>query len=248
MQNRALYQKITLLAMAGMMVVFGILTAFFQFRKGVYFEGALLYPEAVSPEETVYSGKAYHMPVTVSVVRADETLTTVEFTIGAVVHDVCQVEYPLPSIRTEYGGTVNGIRITKDGRVLFEGGYNPEEEFGWYKADGERDPLMGIDLRVYSSGDPWYGYETTARTIRAFAMGPALTARGSWSSYMLAAGLTLLAMLLARFSLELFLRRQSWYVENPQPTEFYFLMEKFGWALWVIALLFLYLYPFQIHE
>lgn len=242
MDSRRKYQRITLVLMAGMIIFFGILTGVLRLRKGVLFEESLL---RITEYEgrTVYSGTAYGEPVTIVAAKSPESpaLTTVEFTIGAVVHDICQVEYPLDPISTEMGGQANGIRITKNGALLFEGGYIPDSQpnqlgLGWFDPDGK---WAGADFsfRAISSTNPWQGYEISRGTALRFAVGPERAARGSWKGYGTMVLLTLLAMLLVRFDLELYLWKQSWYIQDPEPTDFYYLMEKIGWVLWLLLLL-----------
>ena len=223
------FQKLILAILAGMLVLFGALMAAFRARPGVTFEEGLL---RITEEEgrTVYSGRARGEPVTIAVSWPTNFETDVEFTIGNRFHDVCTVLYPLEPIRTEHGDTVGGIRVTKNGAVLFEGGCDPETEYGWYGTDGAWLPFNVLEIRGYSGGDPWSGYETTAGTIARFAFGPETAARGDpalfalavFFSFMLAAGVV--------FHKTLF-RWRHWAARDPEPTEDYLALERIGWAL-----------------
>ena len=132
------FQKLMLAVTAGMFVFFGLLMIVFRTHPRVLFEESLLKTTEYE-NQTVYSGKAHGTPVTITVARApgNAVLTTVDFTIGTEIHDVCEVEYPLEQIQTEFGYPVDGIRVTKNGEVLWEGGYDPDNEIGQFDADGK---------------------------------------------------------------------------------------------------------------
>lgn len=233
-EERTRFQKAILMLLAVMIVLFGILTGVSRAHKGVLFEETLL-KVSVLPDGTVYSGKAHGEPVTVIVTPGSGSATTVEFVIGDRFRDICSVEYPLADIRTEHGGTVPGIRILKNGAVLFEGGYDGSEEYGWYDKDGAWKPMFNIGLQVGS--DPWSGYETTALSVMRFAQGPDLTARGSWLLYFLMVFLTLLLALDVAFPTVLFYMQHCCDVRDPEPSDFYLAMQKVGWAIYPFFLL-----------
>ena len=221
------FQKILLAVLAGMLVFFGVLMVIFRTHPGVLFEESLL---KITEENgrTVYSGRAHGEPVTISVSRPANFETDVEFSIGERSHDVCTVLYPLEPIRTEHGDTVDGIRVMKNGAVLFEGGYDPEAEFGWYDTDGGWVPA-GIRVRVQVSGDPWYGYETTAADAVRFAFGPETAAHGDPALFALAVLFSLLLAARILFWKGLFRFGHRW-ARDPEPTEGYALLEQIVWT------------------
>lgn len=225
------FQKIMLAVTAGMFVFFSILMIIFRMNPGVLFEESLLKTTNYE-NQTIYSGKAHGTPVTIIATRDRENAprTTVDFTIGTEIHDVCQVEYPLDPIRTASGKSVNGIRVTKNGAVLFEGGYDPESEFGWFNADGKYDPLVSLFMRPYISGDPWYGYETTAADAVNFALGPMTAARGRPEGLGYAVFLSVLLVVDILFHKELF-RWRHWSARDPEPTEEALSFMRGGWIL-----------------
>lgn len=225
------FQKLMLAATAGMFVLFGLLMMIFRMNPGVLFEESLLKTTEYE-NQTVYSGKAHGTPVTITVTRDRENdpLTTVDFTIGTEIHDVCEVEYPLDPIRTESGRSVSGIRVTKNGRLLFEGGYDPESEFGWFNADGEYDPSVSFHMGAYIPYDPWYGYETTAADAIRFALGPGTAARGQPGIFGFAVFLSFLLVVDIFFHKEFF-RWRHWAARDPEPTEAYLSLMRGGWVL-----------------
>ena len=121
-------QKLLLLILAGMLAGFSILMAVLRAHPGVRFVGGLLRAEA-QEGQIVYSGKAHGDPVTVAVSFPTNFRTVVELAAGERLRDACEVEYPLEPIRTEHGNQVSGIRVTKNGQVLFEGGYDGGDAF-----------------------------------------------------------------------------------------------------------------------
>lgn len=224
-------QKILLFALAGMLVFFGVLMAVFRARPGVLFEESLLKITEESGR-TVYSGKAHGTPVSIIVTWPANFETDVEFTIGTDIHDVCQVFYPTQPVETEAGYTVNGIRITKNGETLFEGGYDLDtESFGWYKANGEWIfwPPAGIQVSGSGAG-PWRYYETTAGSVVRFAFGPETAARGDPALFALAVFLTALSAAQIVFHRQLF-RWRHWAARDPAPSEGYLSLERTGWVV-----------------
>ena len=236
------FQKILLAVLAGMLVFSGVLMAVFRAHPGVLFEESLL-KITERDGRTVYSGKAHGTPVTIAVTYPTNFETDVEFTIEDRFHDVCQVVYPTKRLRTEHGDSVGGILVTKNGKTLFEGGYDPESGY-WYGADGTWDHMFHI--RGYG-GDPWWGYETTEDMAVRFAFGPETSAHGHPAVFAMAVFLTALAALGIIFHKELF-RWRHWAARDPEPTEDYLALERIGWVVlaaviaivYVIALLEIY--------
>lgn len=225
------FQKIMLAVTAGMFVFFGLLMIIFRMNPGVLFEDSLL-KITVYEYQTIYTGKTYNTPVTIIVTRDPRKvpLTTVDFTIGTMIHDVCQVEYPLDQIQTEFGYPVNGIRVTKNGSVLFEGGYDPDNEIGQFDADGKWAPFPFIHIWGQTPGDPWYDYEITAAEAVRFALGPETAAHGQPEVFGLAVFLSVLLVLDIFLYKELFRWKHRW-AKNPEPTQEALSFMRGGWVL-----------------
>ena len=245
--KRKRFQIAVLAVMAGMIFLFAILTTAAHTQKGVRFEGALLQVTEYEGQ-TVYSGTVDGTRVTITVAKTpeDPLMTTVEFSIGTGIYDNFKVYYPLEPISTDTDATADGIRIIKNGELLFEGGYVREEYpgmlgLGWYDADGA---WTGSDFsfRVGTNTDPWHTYEIGRNIVMEFVLGPELVSRSSWEGYRFMVLVTLLSMLVVCFGRQLYILRQSWYVQDPEPTEFYDLTEKVGWVLLCIGLLVGYLF------
>lgn len=225
------FQKTMLAVTAGMFVFFGLLMIVFRMHPGVLFEESLLKTTEYE-NQTVYSGKAHGTPVAITVTRdpGNAALTTVDFTIGTEFHDVCQVAYPLEQIQTEFGYPVSGIRVTKNGGVLFEGGYDPENELGRFDTNGRWTPFLSVSIRGQIPGDPWYGYETTAAKAVRFAFGPGTAAHGQPEVFGFAVFLSVLLVVDIFFYKEFF-RWRHWAARDPEPTEEYLSLARAGWVL-----------------
>lgn len=244
-EERTRFQKIVLLILAGMAVLFAVLTAVSHAQKGAYFEGTLLRPESPARNVTAYTGRAHGTPVTITVTRDSETRTTVEFQIEGVLDDVCVVDYPLAPIRTEQGVTVDGIRITQNGAPLFEGGYDSEDPFGWYRPDGSWDDTGFITVRG-GTQDPWNGFEVGRNAILGFALGLELESRGSWGMYVLILLCTVFAALDAAFPMTMFYLQHCCDVRDPEPSDFYLACQKAGWVVFPLLLLGGYCYALRM--
>lgn len=242
-EERNLLQKIVLVALTAMILVFGALTAYFRSQPGVAFRDQLLH-YMVGPERTDYFGTVDGQPVEITV-TAGAGVTTVEVQIGELVHDLCRVEYPLKSVKTEYG-TYSGIRIYRNDTLLFEGAYDPEREIDGvpgmlFDSSGELAMSELIHFGFSTGGDPWADYETTIPRILQFAFGPEEAVRGSWGLYAVMVLLTLLVMADVAFPMALFHWRYHFSVRNPEPTEFYIGMQYFSWLVLTVILLTAYI-------
>lgn len=231
------FQKIMLAVLAGMLVFFGVLMAVFRAHPGVLFEESLL---KITEQEgqTVYSGRAHGTPVTVTASWPTNFKAVVDVSIGTDIHDVCEVEYPLAPIRTEGGYQVSGICVSKNGEPVFQGGYDPENPFGWYNADGTWNAMLTI--RGHSSNDPWWGYETTADMAAQFAFGPETAARGDPALFALAVFLTAFAAVYVLFW-KTFFRWRHWAARDPEPSEGYLYFEQMGWVVLTAVIAVVYL-------
>lgn len=141
-EERTRLQKIVLLSLAVMTLAFGILIGVSKFHPGVQFGGTLFQP-AQTAEKMTYTGKLRGEKVTISVWTEGADVTVVTCETEERGSNVYRVEYPLDPIRAadgfQKGEMVDGIRILKDGKVLFEGGYDPEGPMDvavWYDLDG----------------------------------------------------------------------------------------------------------------
>ena len=179
MEKRSALQKAVLISAAAMAVAFAILTFVFHRLEGVKFEEGFLRvsAQADDPAATVYAGKVQGERVKITVTDCpDEQRTEVVVQVGDRVRDECAVETGLPPIQADQLRPVEHIRITRNGQLLFEGGYTAEHDMGWYDLEGNWAPFSGLEATFRTSGESyWDSYKTSAGTIlreRAGADGP----------------------------------------------------------------------------
>ena len=186
MEKRSVLQKVVLISVAAMAVAFAILTFVFHRLEGVKFEEGFLRVSAPAddPAATVYAGKVQGERVKITVTdRPGEQRTEVVVQVGDRVRDECAWKPACRPFRrtswdrwstSESPGTVS---------LLFEGGYDPEHDMGWYDLDGNWDPFtMSVSYSSTAGDDYWEHYETDRGTILSFARGPQLVSRGSWDA------------------------------------------------------------------
>ena len=238
MEERSKLQKAVLISMAAMVVLFGVLMVAARFQKGVEFEGGLL-RRTETEESVIYNGKVRGEQVEITVRAAGSgNLTEVDFRIGNRIQDDCTLETGLPPIQADQLGPVEHIRITRNGQLLFEGGYTAEHDMGWYDLEGNWAPFSGLEATFRTSGENyWDSYKTSAGTILAFARGPERTARGSWMLYFTMLLFSGLLALDAAYPLALFRWQHMCDVKDPEPSDFYLGMQRAGWCIYPILLL-----------
>ena len=126
-ESRTVFQKSILAILASMIVVFAAVTAFNQSRKGILFEDAILYRKEVADADC-FAGKVRGEEVTLLCWYGDGSGNK-EFTlrVGDRIHDTYTVYLgepmiPLKGITFGVLPEVPTLRITKNDRVIFEGG------------------------------------------------------------------------------------------------------------------------------
>ena len=223
MEKRSVLQKVVLISVAAMAVAFAILTFVFHRLEGVKFEEGFLRvsAQADDPVAVVYTGKVQGERVKITVTDCpDEQRTEVVVQVG------------------DQLGPVEHIRITRNGQLLFEGGYTAEHDMGWYDLEGNWDPFtMSVSYSSTAGDDYWEHYETDRGTILSFARGPQLVSRGSWMLYFTMLLFSGLLALDAAYPLALFRCQHMCDVKDPEPSDFYLGMQRAGWCIYPILLL-----------
>lgn len=226
--ERTKLQKAILLILLVMAVVFAVLTGVVRTKKGVLFEGGLLSIQQEG-DRTVYSGKAEGQKVTVTV-YPDGEAQVVEFDVSVLIDHTYRVEYPGGTI-VGSRGTYDKIRVTRNGRILFEGGYNPEAPFSSF-CDTNGEPDLILQTRAYTSTTGfWYNYELFPPDVVRFANGPSTTCRGDWAIYALGVFLSLITAVCAAFPEHLFYWNHFLSVRDPEPTDFYMDCQRVSWVI-----------------
>ena len=244
-EERTLYQKIVLVILAVMIVVFGIVTAFNQSRKGIRFEDGFLRKEETTDADC-FTGKANGEQVTVLRWYGSEDDTrTITLRVGERIHDTYTVYLGEPMIPLgEIAVTalqVPTVRIAKNDTVVFEGGY--QESSGlFFTTEGEWSGL-NLDGTIHISGaDPWEDYTVPKGTLVQLALEPELVDRGDWRLYGITVLFTLLAMVDVAFPQTLFRWRHRRWVKDPEPTDDYMSVQHLVWMLAIPVLLASYIW------
>lgn len=250
-EERTRLQKIVLISLAVMTLAFGILTAVSKLHPGVQFGGTLLQPVQTA-EEVTYTGKLHGKKVSISVRTESTAVTVITCETEGWGSNVYRVEYPLDPIRAadgfQKGEMVDGIRILKDGKVLFEGGYDPEGPMDaavWYDPDGRWESesfYASVSTGSTVQSDPM---TLDKQDVMYFAGGPERTARGSWLLYFVMVFFSGLLALDAAFPLTMFQLRHCCDVRDPEPSDFYLIMQRIGWAVFPVLLLFGYIWALR---
>ena len=237
--DRSRLQKVILILLLVMAVVFGVLTGYFQSKPGAPYEGTLLYPSQEGDAVT-YTGKLHGQNVSVAR-RPDGTSVNVDLTVdGELVH-ACRVEYPEGTVTDGDGDAWPRVEILRDGETLFRGGYNTEylmlfeEDGSWHTGD-----------MVYAGTEP-PAPDFDEFDILRFAKGPKLERRGSWAAWAMAAlllsGITALGV---AFPMTMFRLNHFLSVKDPEPTEFYLSMQRLSWVVLTAFIFGFYLWSLTI--
>ena len=166
---------------------------------------------------------------------------------GLTPHARSAVETGLPPIQADQLGPVEHIRITRNGQLLFEGGYTAEHDMGWYDLEGNWDPFtMSVSYSSTAGDDYWEHYETDRGTILSFARGPQLVSRGSWELYFAMLLLSALLALDAAFPLVIFHWQHMCDVKDPEPSDFYLGMQRAGWCVYPFLILIGYIIALRV--
>lgn len=240
-EMRTTFQKVILILLLVMSVVFGVLTGVLRTQKRVLYTDMMM-TVAQEGEETVYTGTRDKRTVTVRC-REEGTTKIVDYSVDNHIHYLCRVEYPQGTVRTEHGFDIPRIRVLRDDKVLFDGGYNPDFSSSvarYYNLNGTVEPFISIRAEAYGSNG-WSDHEVTAGNILFFAEGPGYTVRGSWKGYFITLLVAGLAAVGTAFPYALFYWRHRFSVKDPEPTEFYLASEKFGDILLTIVVFGLYM-------
>lgn len=232
--NLSAFQKVTLSLFAAMAVLFVVWTGLSRTQEGVAFYETLL-EVSRQGSSTVYSGKLYGDTVTITC-REENGTKYVNFSADGKYYAACRVEYPEGTITTEFGKSVERIRVIRDDEVLFSGGYDPDpssnEYLKYYSEDGAWDPL--ITISAMGNGDPWYYFEFDVNDILRFAGEVETSVRGSMTICFAGLFLSVIGALLTAFPDELFYLNHFLSVRDPEPTEFYYATHKIGCVLLLV--------------
>ena len=225
-KSLGVYQKIILLFMIVMVLVFAVLYSVTIAKEGFEYRDAILLPQQ-NNETAVYAGKIQGKQ-TVFTVSADKT---VQFQHGDTVYGpytVREDDSAVPSdtdIISNLTGHMKGIEILQGTEILFRGGIMKfDDDWVLYNEDGSLES-MGIfattnkGVVLDAEGNRVDPMEPTVSDILTLAEGPELTHKGNWYAWFCGTILCCVAAVTILFADELFRRNLSFQIRNADKAE-----------------------------
>lgn len=216
------YQRVILILLAVMLVVFTVLYAVVSARVGYDYVGAILVP-GTENGTTVYSGT----------VRGEDTVITVTADKAVTVRWGSKVYGPytlredptaIPDDK-EFAEYMTGIEIREDGEVFFRGGVMGSGEDRWvFDEDGSINTIVitysdGTGTQSYAGGEIYDEMEPTVGMILDLMEGPKLTRKGHWIAWAASVFVSVITAVTIVFADDLFYHRMSFRVANPHDME-----------------------------
>lgn len=239
-KNLDQFQKIILLLLSAILVLFAAAYAVVSSRVGFSFKDTILLPEEVNGN-TVYSGR----------VRGE----TVSFTVtqdNAVTYCHGDKQYGPYTVRKdpsaipedfEIADLMTGVEIREGSTIFFRGsvlileGSNPEMML--FEEDGS---FSGVNVTVSAGNGIMYDSEGNVvdqmapapKTILRLLNGPELTSKGDWSAWFAGVFISLLNAVLILFADELFRLNLAFRIRNAdraEPSDWEIAERYISWAV-----------------
>lgn len=243
------YQKIILLIMLAMALVFGVVYGVVTNRVGYLYMDAVLVPTQAG-SATVYSGKIDGQRASFTV-AAD----TVTFLRGDTIYGPYLLEEDPTAVPEEdrLAEHMTGIVITDNGAEFFRGGMiSDSRSLYLIREDGS----MIHDITMTTSngvsydmdGNPIDPYEPSPQTIVTLLQGPELTHKGYWLAYVMGLLFSASGVVSILYADDLFRFRISFRVQNPdtiEPSDWEVSSRYIGWTILPVLILYLYFVGLQ---
>lgn len=238
------YQKIILLILLAMVLVFGIVYGVVTGREGYLYMDAVLVPTQAG-SATVYSGRIDGQKASFTV-AAD----TVTFVRGNRIYGPYLLEEDPSAVPEEdrLAQHMTGIVITDDGKPFFRGGMIADSNgLHLFREDGRMiyDITMttGNGVSYDMDGNPIDPFEPSPQTIVTLLQGPELTHKGYWLAYLMGLLFSASGVVSILFADDLFRFRMSFRVQNAdtiEPSDWEVSSRYIGWTVLPILILYLY--------
>jgi len=246
-KNLNLFQKIVLLLLVAMMVIFAAVYFVVTSRVGFAYRGSILVPETVGPD-TVYTGKIYGEEASITV-TADKIVT---FTCGGETYGPYTAREDSTAVPQNHdlAQHMTGVEIREGEEVVFRGGVL---ETGGRNSDlmifNQLGEWQGFSLHITTgSGGERISYSLSAETILKLMKGPELTHKGEWVAWFYGVLLSLLTAALVLFADELFHFHLSFQIRNAdraEPSDWEMAGRYISWVCLPIMILVLYIMGLQ---
>ena len=236
--GRTLLQKILLILLLAMAILFTVLTAVFRSQPRVQWADGLLRPSREG-ETSLYTGSVHGEDALVRV-SPDGGDTVVEFLIGSRLRQIGRVTWPEGAIPREYGGSVPRIQVLLDDVPIFSGGYDAASGT-LYREDGSWESGLSVSADT-GYGSYWDSFALNVFDVLRFALGPDTVRRGSWGIYVCGLFLSGITAVDVAFPRALFYLQHVLSVQDPEPTDLYLAMQKVSWVALTAAALGVYIW------
>lgn len=218
------YQKLLLLLMTLMLLLFAVLYFITVHRVGFAYQGTILVP-GQEHGDTVYSGKLRGKPVRFSV-SADKSVV---FQYGDESYGPYTARKDASAIPdTELqAALMTGVELCQGDTILFRGGVLPVDKDTWvlYSEDGTWNDGLTISAVTQDgtildeNGNAVDPVQPSVQALLQLMKGPTLTHKGTWLAWLGAAVLCLLNALSMLFADELFRFDMIFQVRDPERSE-----------------------------
>lgn len=216
------YQKIILLLMTVMILVFTVIYPIVTARVGFLYEDSIFVP-VEKDGSTVYSGNI-RGTAALFTVSADKTVT---FQYGSTVYGPYTVREDPAAIPKDdsLSGQMTGIEVRYGDEIVFRGGVVKSGDWRMlYNEDGSFEALritatMSDGTVVDENGNRIDPMVPAVSTILDLMDGPALTHKGTWLGWFGGVVICIIAALTMLFADELFRWNASFLVRNADEAE-----------------------------
>lgn len=244
-----MYQKVILLLMAAMTLVFAVVYAITIARVGFAYQGAILVPSQENGS-TVYSGKVKGLQARF-IVSEDRSVVFQygDQTYGPYTATVDPAA--VPENVEQPRDVMTGVELRRGDEVWFRGGvFRSGDEFWLYNEDGrlhDCDFFYATDTGNHRIEYDGNGIEPPASAILHLMDHPQLTHKGDWFAWFTAAVLCVLNALSILFADELFRWQLSFQIrcaDRAEPSDWELMGRYISWifltvlalAIWIMGL------------
>ena len=227
------YQKVLLILLAVMLVVFAFVYPRITAMEGYPYYGKLFLPEqngSVTTYSAVYEGERSVFTV------QDNTVT---FRWGTQTFGPYTITETPDTVPKDESYT-KGFTVTQGDMVIFQGGVYFGDD--WNMLFNQDGSLHGYDVIIYTDGETDLTPDTSA--LIDLVTGPTLIQRGSWAGFLGGIFSTILAVIDILFAEELFRLKISFRVADPDnvdPSDWEIASWYISWTSLVILAMVSYL-------